>query len=174
MSDSPPKSIPDATLQLCKVSPIIKGGSGYQFEEIAVFKTDKEGYFKLAIPDDLKRFIPTPGTKEWDDWESVLLINTSAPGFATDSTILSAIQGLPFIELNRGTLISGRLVGENGKPVIGAQVTLNQHSRSSVNEMDEWLRQTSSEPLPAAKFYPADTDSASIANHSMYWIPTLI
>ncbi len=34
--------------------------SGYQFDKIAVFKTDKAGYYNVNIPDDLQRFIPTP------------------------------------------------------------------------------------------------------------------
>ena len=175
------KPVPNATLQLYRVSPIIKGSSGYQFEEIAAFQADKAGLFKISIPDDLKRFIPAPHTKEWDEWESLLLIATSAPGFATDSITLAANRGLPLIVLARGTSINGRLVDEHGKPVVGAQVTVNQQSRSRVKEMDEWLSKTSSEPLPAAEFDSADTaailaarTNASIANHSMHWIPTLI
>jgi hypothetical protein len=47
--------------------------------------------------------------------------------------------------------------------------------------MDEWLRQTSKEPLPKATFNPGDTTAilaarthASIALHGLQWIPTQI
>ena len=176
------KPVPNATIHLYRVSPIAKGGSGYQFEEIEVFKSDKQGHFKINIPDNLKRFIPTPGTIEWDDWESVLLITTSAPGFATDSTTLAANRSLDSIELIRGTSIRGRLFDEHERPIVGAHVTVNAQSRAtSREEMDEWLRQTSKEPLPKATVDPADTDAllaarthASIANHDVQWIPTQI
>ena len=175
------KPVPNATLQLYKVSPIVKGGAGYQFEEIAVFKTDKAGYYNVNIPDDLKRFIPTPHTKEWDDWDSLLLITTSAPGFATNSMTLAANYNIPSIELARGTSINGRLVDENGKPVVGARVTVNEQSRSREREMDGWLGQTSSQPLQADKFDATDANAmlaartrASIANHSVGWIPPMI
>ncbi|MEQ1825882.1 MAG: hypothetical protein ABL921_08035 [Pirellula sp.] len=146
-----------------------------------MFKADRKGHFKINIPDKLKRFIPTPGTKEWDHWESLLLVTTSSPGFATDSLTLTANQGLHSIELIRGTSIQGRPVDENGKPVIGAHITVNDQSRSSGEEMDQWLSQTSREPLPRAAFDPADTDAllvartpAPIANHHVNWIPTQI
>ena len=135
-----------------------------------------------CLSDNLKRFIPTPGTIEWDDWESVLLITTSAPGFATDSTTLAANRSLDSIELIRGTSIRGRLVDEHEKPIVGAHVTVNAQSRAtSREEMDEWLRQTSKEPLPKATFDPSDTAAilaarthAFIANHDVQWIPTQI
>ncbi len=176
------RAVPNATLQLYRVSRLSKSGAGYQFEEIEVFKSDDKGHFNVSIPEDLKRFMPTPHTKEWDEWESLLLITTSAPGFATNSITLAANRDLSLIELIRGTSINGRFVDENGKPVVGAHVTVNDQSRStSRKEMDEWLRQTSRKPLPKAIFDPSDKASilaartpASIANHHVQWIPTQI
>ncbi len=132
----------------------------------------------------MRRFIPkrlTAGETPDANWEALLLVTFSAPGLATDSRTLHTDDYFGFVPLLQGTSISGRLIDEQGRPVVGAQVTVNDQSRAQTAELNTWLEQTSSIPLPKLEIAPGDREAlmasrrpANIALHGLDWIPTQI
>lgn len=171
--------VKNATITLFCVTPIPNTRSSYQFEEIESFTTDSSGRFKIVVPEKLRQYIvmPTPDP----NWKGLLMITITAPGLAIESKQVLANSNFSFVPLIRGDSIHGRLLDETDKPVAGARVTLNDLSRASESEMNDWLAQTSNEPLLKIEIDPADTkailksrEHARIALHSVGWVPQLI
>lgn len=171
--------VKNATITLFCVTPIPNTNASYQFEEIESFTTDSSGKFKIVVPEKLRQYIVMP--RPDPNWEGLLMITITAPGLAIESKQVLANSNFSFLPLIRGDSIRGRLIDETGKPVAGARVTLNDLSRASESEMNDWLAQTSEKPLHKIEIDPADTkailksrEHARIALHSVGWVPQFI
>ena len=156
VTDSDGNPIPNASVKLWRSWRTEWYAADLVYQLVSTLSVDVEGRFDQQVPRDR---LPA-GNIDGEAWS---VLSVSAPGYghrtlvgdSKNHTILGEQFTQPnflnesvAIELPSAVTVRGRLVSTEGKPVVGAKVTLHQILQAqSGNQLDTWLQQVTSTEL---------------------------